>query len=60
MPVQVGTGTNWASVSAGYVHTVARKTDGTLWAWGFNGYGQLGDGTYVTKYVPVQVSTWTY
>jgi hypothetical protein len=32
------------------------KTDGTLWCWGNNEYGQLGDGTNVGKNVPVQVS----
>ena len=32
-------------VAAGLDHTVAVKSDGTLWAWGGNGYGQLGDGT---------------
>jgi alpha-tubulin suppressor-like RCC1 family protein len=35
-------GTNWKQVSAGSLHTSAIKTDGTLWVWGFNGYGQLG------------------
>src|SRR5665648_471769 len=44
-PKQVGTATGWAAVSASYSHTVAVKTDGTLWAWGENGSGELGDGT---------------
>jgi alpha-tubulin suppressor-like RCC1 family protein len=35
-------GTNWKSVSGGYFHTIALKTDGTLWTWGRNSYGQLG------------------
>jgi len=56
-PVQVGTGTNWRVVAAGYDHTVAVKTDGTLWASGDNGYGQLGDGTTADKLSPVQVGT---
>jgi len=44
-PVQVGVGTSWAAVAAGEsYHTVALKTDGTLWAWGANNYGQLGLG----------------
>ncbi|CAB4122866.1 Regulator of chromosome condensation (RCC1) repeat [uncultured Caudovirales phage] len=41
-PVQVGALTNWQQVSAGWTHTVAVKTDGTMWAWGSNLYGQLG------------------
>ena len=36
---------DWAMVSTGWGHTVAIKKDGTLWAWGYNGAGQLGDGT---------------
>src|SRR5665648_265731 len=44
-PKQVGTATGWAAVSASSSHTVAVKTDGTLWAWGENGSGELGDGT---------------
>ena len=33
----------WKSVATGAAHTVAIKADGTLWAWGYNYYGQLGD-----------------
>jgi alpha-tubulin suppressor-like RCC1 family protein len=55
----MGTATNWASVTAGYGHTVAIKTDGTLWAWGYNGDGELGDGTTVDKNIPVQIGTAT-
>jgi len=36
---------NVAYVSVGDQHTMAIKTDGSLWAWGCNNYGQLGDGT---------------
>lgn len=54
-PVQtVGEGTNWKMVSAGSYHTAAIKTDGTLWTWGGNAEGQLGDGTIVSKSSPVQ------
>jgi len=40
-PVQVP-GTTWSKVAAGRDHTVAVKTDGTLWGWGENRDGQLG------------------
>jgi len=40
---------DWKSVSAGGEHTVAIKTDGSLWAWGYNNHYQLGDGTAVNK-----------
>jgi alpha-tubulin suppressor-like RCC1 family protein len=49
-PVQVtGFGTDVAEVAVGLDYTCARKTDGTLWCWGYNSYGQLGDGTTVEK-----------
>ncbi|MBK8480087.1 MAG: PQQ-binding-like beta-propeller repeat protein [Proteobacteria bacterium] len=43
-------------VATGSVHTCARRKDGSLWCWGTNFYGQLGDGTYVEKAYPVQVT----
>jgi alpha-tubulin suppressor-like RCC1 family protein len=54
-PVQtiVG-GNNWSSVSCGRDHTAAIKTDGTLWVWGLNNAGQLGDDTTDNKSSPVQ------
>jgi len=36
-------GTNWKQVACGYRTTAAIKTDGTLWAWGRGGYGQVGN-----------------
>ena len=49
--------TVWASVGAGESHTAAVKTDGTLWAWGRNSFGQLGDGTAVDQSAPIQIGT---
>lgn len=46
----------WKVISPGMTHTVAIKSDNTLWAWGFNGSGQLGDNTLVDKQVPVNIS----
>ena len=46
-------GTNWKQVSCGYNHTTAIKTDGTLWTWGSNDSGQLGDNTVDNRSTPV-------
>ncbi len=56
-PGQVGTDNDWVAVAAGYRHTVALKSDGTLWAWGANFLGQIGDGTEIHRDSPVQVGT---
>ena len=54
-PIQtVSGGTNWKQVSSGYYHTAAIKTDGTLWSWGGNSYGVLGDNTVIHRSSPVQ------
>ena len=71
---QLGDGTNgfrnspvqvngiWDSVfTVGGYHTLARKADGTIWAWGDNPEGQLGNNTVVNSSSPVQVGaeiTW--
>ncbi len=60
-PVQVvdadGTGhlTDIVAIAAGLLHTIALKSDGTVWTWGANFSGQLGDGTDEDKNQPVQV-----
>lgn len=60
-PVQVlnssGTGplTNIISVAAGDAYALALKSDGTVWSWGYNGEGELGDGTIVSESTPIQV-----
>ena len=62
IPTQVGTDTNWASVSAAAAHSLATRIDGTFWAWGFNTYGQVGDGTSgagTNKSVPTQIGSLT-
>jgi len=41
-PVQIGSLTSWSGISTGEKHTVAVRTDGTAWAWGEGGQGQLG------------------
>ena len=60
-PVQVGSLTNWRSVTASAVNpfSIATKTDGTLWSWGTNSNGELGLGTTATQSSPVQVGLLT-
>lgn len=54
-PVQtISGGTNWCTVSSGNLHTVAIKTDGTLWIWGNNCCGALGINAAFHRSSPVQ------
>jgi alpha-tubulin suppressor-like RCC1 family protein len=55
----VGADANWVAVSASD-SSLAIKADGSLWAWGQNNYGQLGNGTSGTtanRNTPVQIGT---
>ncbi len=54
-PMQVTSGVK--SVAAGPEYTMAIKKDGTLWSWGSNEWGRLGDGTNTDRLAPVQVMT---
>lgn len=47
------------AIAAGGQHSLALKRDGTIWGWGQNTYGQLGDGTGSDRNAPVQVSQTT-
>lgn len=58
-PIQVSTATKWSSVAAGQAFVVATKTDGTLWAWGRNDQGQLGQSDRVGRSSPVQIGALT-
>ena len=48
-----------SAIAAGGVHSLALKNDGTVWAWGYNRFGQLGNGTNTDSITPVQVSNLT-
>lgn len=62
-PVQVSTKLSaWLSVSAGATYSTAVKTNGSLWGWGENAFGQLGDGSTTTRTVQTQIGAdtkWT-
>ncbi|MFT3766507.1 MAG: hypothetical protein QM820_13490 [Minicystis sp.] len=50
-----GAPTSWTAIAAGFNHTCAVGDNGTLWCWGRNNGGQLGDNSTTTRQAPVQV-----
>ena len=55
-PVQVSGGfTDWIQISASREHTCAIRANGTVWSWGYNGSGRLGDNSTTIRSSPVQV-----
>lgn len=55
-PIAIPNLSDVATIRAGARHTCAKKMDGTLWCWGHNESGQLGDGTTTNTRAAVQVS----
>ena len=47
------------AVSAGVGHGLAVQSNGTVWAWGSNEHGQLGDGTTIGRHTPVEIPGFT-
>jgi alpha-tubulin suppressor-like RCC1 family protein len=56
VPVRVPGLTGVVAVSVGYLHCLALRSDGTVWAWGTNLSGQVGDGGLADALTPVQVT----
>jgi alpha-tubulin suppressor-like RCC1 family protein len=55
-PVQVTGLTGVTKIAAGGLFSLALRSDGTVWAWGYNAVGELGNGTTADSNVPVQVT----
>jgi alpha-tubulin suppressor-like RCC1 family protein len=51
----VGGFTDWIQVSAGSIHSLGVRTNGTAWAWGANLYGRLGNNNTTDQSSPVSV-----
>lgn len=58
-PGRVGLGGSVIAIAAGMDHSLALRQDGTVWAWGVNIAGELGDGTTIERNTPVQVHNLT-
>ncbi|MFE5321461.1 fibronectin type III domain-containing protein [Paenibacillus sp. NPDC056579] len=54
-PTQITGLSDMIAVASGDDHGLALKRDGTVWSWGYNNYGELGNGTNTTSTTPVQV-----
>ncbi|MFT3794904.1 T9SS type A sorting domain-containing protein [Flavobacterium sp.] len=62
VPTRLGNTNNWKFAAGGIDHTLAIKEDQTLWGWGENTDGQLGDHSTIDRPAPVQVGgigNWT-
>ena len=61
-PVSIGTTLGlWKSIEGGWGNSLAIRSDDTLWSWGMNGSGELGDGSTVTaRTTPIQIGTSTW
>jgi alpha-tubulin suppressor-like RCC1 family protein len=53
IPVQINHLTDVIAIAAGYYHSLAIQKNGTVWGWGHNNKGQLGDGTTTNQNIPV-------
>lgn len=53
---QMGTDNKWLSIQCGADYTLGIKADGTLWSWGNNNFGQLGNGSFQPP-SPMQIGT---
>jgi len=59
LPTQIGFDTDWSEIATidNSNHALILKTDGSLWGWGWNDNGQIGNGTNVSTSSPIQIGT---
>lgn len=58
-PVLFSSNKTWKMVKSGVEHTIGITTEGYLWGWGTNDYGQVGDGTAISRSSPVQLDSFS-
>ena len=56
VPLQVPGLSGVVGIASGFNHVLAVKSDGSVWGWGFNGDGQIGDGTSTSREAPTRIS----
>lgn len=55
IPFQLKELNHITQISSGYSHTLALSSDGTVWVWGENSYGQLGNGDTENQLIPIEI-----
>jgi hypothetical protein len=61
-PIRIGSDTNWTHIAIGVAHFLALKNDSSLWAWGWNERGPVGNGTRSHRFAVTQIGSdhdWT-
>jgi len=56
-PIKISNISNVISLRSSFSHVIALKNDGTVWTWGDNDNGDLGDGSTESNYIPTQIKT---
>jgi alpha-tubulin suppressor-like RCC1 family protein len=56
-PTRVGDDTNWVQITAGSAHYLALKNDGSIWAWGENNDGEIGNATTNSQLAPTRIGS---
>jgi alpha-tubulin suppressor-like RCC1 family protein len=59
-PVQIGNAYDWSLIRTYKYHSAGIKTNGTLWIWGRNDFGQIGNGGGANVASPIQIGTDTW